>query len=32
MSREGIAHLSSGDDIYNDYHIPANSLVIANQW
>jgi len=28
----GNPHLSTSDDIYNDYHIPANSLVIANQW
>ena len=32
MSRQGAPHLSTADDIYNEYHIPANSLVIANQW
>jgi hypothetical protein len=28
----GVAHKSTDDDLYNGYHIPANSLVIANQW
>jgi len=28
----GVAHQSTGDDLYNDYHIPANSVVIPNQW
>ena len=28
----GSPHLSTADDIYNGYHIPANSLVVANQW
>ena len=32
MSHQGAPHLSTADDVYNDYHIPANSLVIANQW
>ena len=32
LFREGAPHLSTADDIYHEYHIPANSLVIANQW
>jgi len=28
----GTAHQLISDDLYNDYHIPANSFVIANQW
>ena len=32
LSRQGLPHQSTSDDIYNDYHIPANSIVIANQW
>jgi hypothetical protein len=32
LSRQGIPHLSINDDLYNDYYIPANSVVIANQW
>jgi len=28
----GIPHLSISDDLYNDYYIPANSVVIPNQW
>jgi len=28
----GVPHQSTSDDLYNDYHIPANSIVIANQW
>jgi len=32
MSRQGDLHQSTSDDLYNDYHILANSVVIANQW
>ena len=32
LSHQGAAHLSTSDDLYNGYHIPANSIVIANQW
>ena len=32
LSRQGVPHQSTSDDLYNDYHIPAKSLVIANQW
>ena len=32
LFRQGLPHQSSFDDLYNDYHIPANSIVIANQW
>ena len=32
LSRQGLPHQSTSDDLYNDYHIPANSVVIANQW
>jgi len=28
----GVPHQSTSDDLYNDYHIPANSIVIPNQW
>jgi len=28
----GVPHRSTADDLYNNYHIPAKSLVIANQW
>jgi len=28
----GVPHLSTNDDFYNDYHIPANSLMVPNQW
>ena len=31
-SRQGVPHLSTNDDLYNDYHIPANSLMVPNQW
>ena len=31
-SRQGVPHQSIDNDIYNDYHIPANSIVVANQW
>ena len=30
--RQGVAHQSTNDDLYNDYHIPANSIVLPNQW
>jgi hypothetical protein len=32
LSRQGVPHQSTSDDLYNGYHIPANSLVIPNQW
>ena len=32
LSLQGIPHQSISDDLYNDYHIPANSIVIPNQW
>jgi hypothetical protein len=32
LSRQGAPHLSTNDDLYNDYHIPAKSVVIPNQW
>ena len=32
LSRQGVPHQSTSDDLYNGYHIPANSVVIANQW
>jgi hypothetical protein len=32
LSRQGVPHQSTSDDLYNDYHIPANSIVIPNQW
>jgi len=28
----GLPHQLTNDDLYNDYHIPANSIVIPNQW
>jgi len=28
----GVPHLSTSDDLYNGYHIPANSIIIPNQW
>jgi len=28
----GGPHYSTNDDLYHDYHIPANSIVIPNQW
>ncbi|KIM35566.1 hypothetical protein M413DRAFT_79273 [Hebeloma cylindrosporum] len=28
----GVPHLTISDDLYNGYHIPANSIVIPNQW
>ena len=31
-SRQGVPHQSTDDDLYNDYYIPANSIVVANQW
>ena len=31
LSRQG-PHLLTSDDFYIDYCIPANSVVIANQW
>jgi hypothetical protein len=32
LFRQGVPHQSTSDDLYNDYHIPANSIVIPNQW
>jgi hypothetical protein len=32
LSHEGLPHQLIGDDLYNGYRIPANSIVIANQW
>ena len=32
LSRQGVPHQSTSDDFYNDYHIPANTIVIPNQW
>jgi len=32
LSRQGVPHQLTSDDLYNDYHIPANSIVIPNQW
>ena len=32
LFRQGVAHYLISDDLYNGYHIPANSIVIANQW
>ena len=32
LSRQGIPHQSTSDDLYNGYHIPAHSIVIPNQW
>ena len=29
---QGVPHQSTSDDLYNGYHIPANSVVFANQW
>ena len=31
-SRQGLPHQTTSDDLYNDYHIPANSIAIANIW
>jgi len=28
----GVPHLSTSDDVYRDYHIPANSVMIPNAW
>jgi cytochrome P450 len=28
----GGPHQSTNNDLYNDYYIPANSIMIANQW
>jgi len=28
----GVPHQSTNDDLYNNYHIPANSIVFPNQW
>jgi len=28
----GVAHQSTSDDLYFDYHIPAKSIVFPNQW
>ena len=32
LSLQGVPHLSTIDDLYNDYHIPANSIMVPNQW
>ena len=32
LSRQGLPHQSTSDDLYNDYLIPANSVVIPNLW
>ncbi|KDR82191.1 hypothetical protein GALMADRAFT_222059 [Galerina marginata CBS 339.88] len=32
LPHQGVPHQTIGDDLYNDYHIPAKSVVIANQW
>jgi hypothetical protein len=32
LSRQGVVHQLTSDDLYNGYHIPANAMVIANQW
>ena len=32
LSRQGLPHQLTSDDLYNDYHMPANSVVIPNQW
>ena len=32
LSFQGVAHQSTGDDLYKDYHIPSNSVMIPNQW
>ena len=32
LLRQGIPHQSTSDDLHNDYHIPANSIIIPNQW
>ena len=32
LSPQGLTHQSTSDDLYNDYHISANSFVIPNQW
>ena len=32
LSCQGVVHQSTSDDLYNEYHIPANSVVIPNQW
>ena len=29
---KGLPHQSTGDDLYNEYNIPAKSLVFPNQW
>ena len=31
LSRQGVPHQSTSDDLYIDYHISANSVVISNQ-
>ena len=32
LSRQGLPHQSTTDDLYNGYHIPQNAVVVANQW
>jgi len=32
LSRQGVPHQSTSDDLYKGYHIPADSVVFANQW
>ena len=32
LFHEGVPHQSTDNDLYKNYHISANSLVIANQW
>jgi len=32
LFRQGVPHMVISDDLFNGYHIPANSVVITNQW
>ena len=32
LFRQGGPRRLTSDDVYHDYHIPTNSIVIPNQW